>query len=304
MKVFITGASGYIGSALTKELLQHGHTVLGLARSDASAEKIKALGAEVHRGNTDDLASIQAGAAAADAVVHCAFDHNFTDFASAEKKDNATITALGAALAGTNKPLITSSGLLTIRAREYGLLTENCRGDTQGVGAGRERSEEITLGLAQKGVRASVVRFAPTVHGGPDKPTVSWIGLMVDAARKHGFSAYIADGAARWPAANVLDAAVLLRLILEGGPGGLIYHAVADEANSLRDIATAIGAHLSLPVKSVAPGEEALVHFGFLSHIMNSDIPTSSALTRERTGWRPSHHGLLAELQAGNPLYY
>jgi nucleoside-diphosphate-sugar epimerase len=304
MKVFITGASGYIGTALTKELLQNGHTVLGLARSDASAAKVAALGAEVHRGDTDDLDSIRAGAAAADAVVHTAFDHSFKDFPGAQKKDNETIEAIGAVLAGTNKPFITSSGLLGMTDRADGPVTEEDMPAVKGHGAGRGLSEKMTLDLAQKGVRSAVVRFAPTVHGGPDRPTISFIGIIIGAAKKNGVSAYVGDGAVRWPAANVVDVAVLLRLILETGPGGLIYHAVADEGNSLKEIATIIGTHLNLPVKSIAPGEEATAHFGMLTNFMRADTPSSSAITRERTGWKPTHPSLLEELKSGNPMYY
>jgi nucleoside-diphosphate-sugar epimerase len=305
MKVFITGASGYIGTALTKELLQNGHTVLGLARSDKSAAKIAALGAEVHRGDTDDLDSIRAGAATADAVVHTAFDHSFSDFPGAQEKDNATVAAIGAVLAGTHKPFLTSSGPIGMTARTEGLVTEDDMAVVEGHGAaGRALSEKMTLGLAAVGVRSAVVRFSPTMHGGPERPNISFVGHIIAAARKHGVSAYVGDGTVRWPAANVVDVAVLLRLILETGPGGLIYHAVSDEGNSLKDIAIAIGGHLNLPVKSIAPGEEAAAHFGFLSDFMTLDTPTSSALTRERTGWKPTHPGLLEELKAGNPMYY
>jgi nucleoside-diphosphate-sugar epimerase len=303
MKVFVTGASGYIGTALTRELLQHGHTVLGLARSDASAEKIKALGADVHRGDTEDLDSLRAGAQAADAVVHTAFDHSFTDHAGAAKKDNAVIAAFGEALAGTNKPFITSSALLPVRERRNGLLTEECAADDGGVAAGRALAERTTLDLVHKGVRASVVRYAPTVHGGPDKPSISFLGMIVGVAKKQGVSAYVGDGAVRWPAANVLDVAVLLRLILETGPGGLVYHATADEGTRIHDLAEIIGAHLNLPVKSVAP-VDAPAHFGFLAHFIMVDAPTSSALTRERTGWKPTHPSMVDELKAGNPNYY
>jgi nucleoside-diphosphate-sugar epimerase len=307
MKVFITGASGYIGSAVTTELIQHGHTVLGLARSDASAEKLKALGAEVHRGDTNDLDSIRAGVAAADAVVHTAFDHSFADFEGAQKKDNATIEAIGAVLAGTNKPFITSSGTLIgggmAGAGTGKALTEDFVVPIEGVGAGRARSEQITLGLAQKGVRSAVVRFTPTVHGGDLHPT-SFVCQMTKAAKKHGFVAYVGDGSARWPAVNVFDVAVLIRLILETGPGGLVYHAVGDEGNSQLDIATTIGEHLKLPVKSIAPGPDAMAHFGFIGMLMSMDNLTSSALTQERTGWKPTHSSMLHELKAGNPVYY
>lgn len=194
-----------------------------------------------------------------------------------------------------------SSGFLGIRARSRdGLLTEDCAAD---IDTGRALSEKIALGLAQKGVRSAVVRFAPTVHGGDLQPQ-SFIRQMTSAAKKHGFSAYVGDGSARWPAVNVLDAAVLLRLILENGPGGLVYHAVADKGNTQYDIASAIGEYLSIPVRSIAVGHEATAHFGFLGAFMTRDSPTSSEETRRSTGWNPTRPSMLVELKAGNPAYY
>jgi nucleoside-diphosphate-sugar epimerase len=303
MKVFITGASGYIGSALTKELIQHGHTVVGLARSDASADKLKALGAEVHRGDTNELDSLRAGAAAADAVVHAAFDHSFTDFAGAQKKDSEAVKAIGAVLAGTNKPFIVSSAsLVAAGARTGELLTEDAVAPTEGPVAGRAVTEKVAIRLAQQGVRSAVVRFPPTVHG-ETLPYFAFVLQLTTAAKKHGFAAYIGDGLSRWPAVNVTDAAVLLRLILETGPGGLVYHPVADEALRQVDIANAISAHLGLPTKSITM-EEAEAHFGFISHLLAVDCPTSSALTRERTGWQPTRPSMIDELKSGNALYY
>jgi nucleoside-diphosphate-sugar epimerase len=303
MKVFITGASGYIGSAVTRELLKHGHTVLGLARSDASTETIKALGAEVHRGDTDDLDSIRAGAAAADAVVHTAFDHSFKDYAGAQLRDVETIKAIGAVLTGTNKSFVVSSACLTAAtARQGDLLTEDVVAPTEGPVAGRALGEQTTIALAQQGVRSAVVRFAPTVHGGAMHP-IAFVRQLTAAAKKHGFAAYIGDGAARWPAANVADVAVFLRLIVEGGPGGLVYHPIADEGLRQIDIASAIGAHLDLPTKSITQ-EAAQAHFGFIGRLLGVDCPTSSALTRERTGWQPTHPSMLDELKSGNPQYY
>jgi nucleoside-diphosphate-sugar epimerase len=292
MKVFITGASGYVGGAVATELISHGHTVVGLARSDASAQKISALGADVMRGDTNDLDSLRAAAAAADGVIHCAFNHDFDgDFAAASRRDNETIEAIGSALAGTNKPFVISNGSL-------GLVgTEDDAAPTEGFGAGRAQSEAITLALAEKGVRASVVRLPPTVHGGILKPP-SFTLLMIEAARKHGFSAYPGDGGARWPAVDVGDAAVVYRLALEKGAPGSRYHAIAEEGNRVRDLAEAIGAHLGVPVKSL-PAEDAVAHFGFVGHLMTLDNPMPSALTRKRLGWMPTQPGLIESLKAG-----
>jgi nucleoside-diphosphate-sugar epimerase len=300
MKVFITGASGYIGSALTKELLSHGHTVLGLARSDASAAKLAALGAEVHRGDTDDLDSIRTGAAAADGVAHLAFDHDFTDYARGQRKDNETVEAIGAVLAGTNKPFVVSSATLTLTTPDGG-HTEDDAAVIAGPGSGRARSEEMTIALATQGVRSSVIRLPPTVHGcvhGGDFPSHAFIRLRISAAKKHGFAGYVGDGSARLPAANIHDVAVLYRLALESGAPGRRYHAVADEGLIGREVAEVIGAHLGVPVKSV-PADEAAAHWGFLGMILSLDNPTPSALTRERLGWKPTYPGMLEELKAG-----
>jgi nucleoside-diphosphate-sugar epimerase len=294
MKVFITGASGYIGSAITKELLAHGHTVLGLARSDASAATIAALGAEVHRGDTDNLASVRAGATAADGVVHCAFDHSFTDHAGASRKDNETVETIGAALAGTDKPFVVSMGTLALAGHPN---TEDDAAPLVGHNAGRARSEALTLALAEKGVRTSVIRLPPTVHGGDLKP-VSFTRQMIAAARKHGFAGYVSDGSARWPAVDVDDTAVLYRLALEKGAPGQRYHAVAEGGNRVFNIAEAIGAHLGVPVKPV-PKEDALAHWGWIGNLMAVDNPMTSTLTRERLGWTPTRPGLIEELKAG-----
>jgi nucleoside-diphosphate-sugar epimerase len=304
MKVFITGAGGYVGTALTKELIAHGHTVLGLARSDASAEKLKSLGAEVHRGELENLDTLRAGALAADGVIHCAFDHSLlgTDYMAAARKDAEAIEAMGEALAGTNKPFINTSGSLLIAGKG---TTEDIAGVAEGFAAGRTRSEELTLNLATKGVRATIIRLPPTVHGGPDLQPTSFIRTITAAASKHGFSAYAGDGTTRWPAVNVFDAVVLYRLVLESGVAGRRYHAVGDTGNRLIDIATAVGGHLKLPVKSI-PQEEAIPTFGFIGMIMapNHDNPMSAELTQEWTGWKPTHLSMLEELKAGNKYYY
>lgn len=303
MKVFITGASGYIGTALTKELIAHGHTVLGLARSDASAAKLQALGAEAHRGDLHDLDALRSGAAAADGVAHLAFDHSLfgSDFATAARMDNVAIEAMGAVLAGTNKPLVISSGSLILAGHGS---TEDVVAPQEGFAAGRAKSEEMTINLAAQGVRSAVIRLPPTVHGGELAP-ISFIKTMTSAAAKHGFSAYVGDGATRWPAVNVDDAAVLYRLVLESGVAGRCYHAIGDTGNRLIDIATAISDHLKIPVKSISQ-EEAVPHFGFIGMLMDPghDNPMSAEITQEWTGWKPTRPSMLEELKAGNKDYY
>jgi nucleoside-diphosphate-sugar epimerase len=299
MRIFVTGASGYIGTALSKELLAHGHTVVGLARSDASAEAIKALGAEVQRGNIDDLDVLRAAAAASDGVAHLAFDHELMlrgDHAGATAKDIAVVTGIGEALAGTNKPFVISSATLLVGPVGPG-SDENTPAPLEGAfNSGRASSEQFVGDLAQKGVRSGIVRLPPTVHGG-DLQAFSFTKQLIATARKHGYAGY-ANEQARWPAANVFDVAVLYRLVLEKGEPGRRYHATADEGNRLRDIAGAIGAHLGIPVKPV-PEEEVAAHFGFLSRIVGTNNLTPSALTREWTGWTPKYPGLVEELKAG-----
>jgi nucleoside-diphosphate-sugar epimerase len=301
MKVFVTGASGFIGSALTKELLAHGHTVVGLARSDASAAAITALGAEVHRGDLEDLDSVRAGAKAADGVAHLAFDHAImaTDYAVAAQKDNAAIAAIGEVLAGTNKPFVVSSGTLLVGPTKGAPATEDDAALLEGHTAVRGRSEVITLDLAKQGVRSAVIRLPPTVHGA-NVQAFSFIRMITGAAAKNGYAGYVGDGTTRWPAANVLDVAVLYRLVLENGAPGLRYHAAADEGNVMREIAEAVGAHLRIPVKPVAPDAGAAYWgFPFLDAILGQDNFTSSALTRERTGWKPTCPSMIDELKAG-----
>lgn len=304
MKVFITGASGYIGSAITKELTAHGHTVLGLARSDVSAARVAALGAEVYRGSIDDLELLRTGAAAADGVVHCAFDYgDFSDMDGAQRKDNEAIEAIGSALLGTNKPFVISSGTLLLASGTTSQQpTEETAAPLEGFLAGRAKSEQIVINFAEKGVRSAVIRLPPTVHGG-DLAPLSFIRQMTAVAAKHGFAGYIGDGAARWPAVNVFDVAILYRLVLESGEPGRCYHGVADEGNRLLDVAKAIGGHLNLPMQAVSP-EDARSHWGFISHIMQADNPTTNILTRKWTGWQPTRPSLIDELKAGTAVYY
>jgi nucleoside-diphosphate-sugar epimerase len=293
MRVFVTGATGFIGSALVKELTEAGHRVLGLARSDAGAKSLKAAGAQVHRGDVEDPNSLRSGVAASDGVIHTAFVHDFARFKEVCEIDRRAIETLGAALVGSDRPLIVTSG--TAVAFVAGrLATEE---DAPNSPVPRVASEEAAAAVAAKGVRVSVMRLSQ-VH---DPVKQGFVTYMIDVAREKGVSAYIGDGRNRWPAVHRLDAAHLYRLALEKavekGSAGARYNAVAEEGVALREIAEAIGQGLKLPVVSKSP-EEAGEHFGWLAHFVAGDIPASSALTQTRLGWRPTGPGLIADLKA------
>jgi nucleoside-diphosphate-sugar epimerase len=293
MRVFVTGATGFIGSALVKELTEAGHQVLGLARSDAGAKSLKAAGAQVHRGDVEDPNSLRSGVAASDGVIHTAFVHDFARFKEVCEIDRRAIETLGAALVGSDRPLIVTSG--TAVAFVAGrLATEE---DAPNSPVPRVASEEAAAAVAAKGVRVSVMRLSQ-VH---DPVKQGLVTYMIDVAREKGVSAYIGDGRNRWPAVHRLDAAHLYRLALEKavekGSAGARYNAVAEEGVALREIAEAIGQGLKLPVVSKSP-EEAGEHFGWLAHFVAGDIPASSALTQTRLGWRPTGPGLIADLKA------
>jgi len=297
MRVFVTGASGWIGSALVPELIGAGHEVTGLARSGASAAALTATGAGVHRGSLDDTGGLREAAAASDGVVHLAFRHDFGDFAAGVATDLRAVETLGAALKGTGKPLVIASGTLLLTGLAPGRLgTESIVPGPEGSALPRVGSELAALGLAQRGVRTAVVRLSPTVHGPGDG---GFLPRLIDIARDKGVAAYIGDGANRWPAVHRLDAARLFRLAVEKAPAGSVLHAAADEGLPFRDIAAAIGRHLDLPTASITP-EEAEAHFGFLAMFAGLDNPTSSAATQELLGWRPAHPGLLADLDEGH----
>ncbi|MEU7169236.1 SDR family oxidoreductase [Streptomyces morookaense] len=297
MRVFVTGASGHVGSAVVPELLEAGHQVVGLARSDTSAAALTAAGAEVHRGDLDDLDGLAAAAAAADGVIHLAFKHDVMfagDFDSAVAADLRAIDALGDVLAGTGKPLVTTSGTaLFAFAGLQDALTEAAALDA----GPRIDAENAVVALAERGIRSSVVRLAPTVHSSLDHN--GFIPAFISIARSKGVSAYVGDGANRWPAVHTLDAARLYRLALESAPAGSRLHAVDDEGIAFRRIAEGIGRGLDLPVVSIPPAE-AEAHFGFLSAHAQADNPSSSTLTRDLLGWKPVRPGLLDDLGQGH----
>jgi nucleoside-diphosphate-sugar epimerase len=284
MRVFVTGASGFVGSAIVQELIGAGHRVLGLARSDSAAKSVAAAGAEVHRGALEDLDSLKRGAAASDAVIHTAFIHDFSSFAASCQVDKLAIETLGGALAGTGRPLIVSSGVL-------GVATE----DDSPSGAIPRKSEETALAMTSKGVRAMVVRLAPSVHGDGDH---GFVPVLVRVAREKGFATYVGDGQNRWSAVHRLDAARLYRLALEKGESGARFHGVADRGIPIREIAEVIGRRLGVPAVSKSR-EEAAALFGFIGHVLAMAGQSSSARTQEILGWRPTQPGLVADLEKG-----
>jgi nucleoside-diphosphate-sugar epimerase len=288
MRVFITGGTGLVGSAVVAELLGHGHTVLALARSDASALAAEAAGAETLRGGLADLAVLRAGVAQADGVVHLAFGHDFSSpdaVAKSVAEESAALVALGEELAGSDRPLVTVSGTPRAPGRAS---TEADPLPTDGLVGGRGRTVTAVLGLAARGVRTTAVRLPRTVH---NQGAGGFAGVLADIARRTGVSGYPGDGAQRWPAVHALDAAVLFRLALEEAQAGTCWHAVADEGDKVRDIAAVIGGRLGLPVESV-PAET----YGPLGPIFAADQPSSSTHTRRALGWQPKHLSLLEDL--------
>jgi nucleoside-diphosphate-sugar epimerase len=294
MRVFVTGPTGWIGSVVVRELLSAGHQVTGLARSDASAARVTAAGAEVVRGSLEDTDGLRAAAAEADGVIHTGYIHDFSptgDPAAAAAVDGRAIAAFGDALAGTGKPLVVASGLP--HPPPGGIVTEEVRS----VNPAHPRvSEPAALAAAERGVRASVVRLPPSVHGEGD---YWFIPIFIGVARKTGVSAYIGDGANVWPAVHRVDAARLFRIALEQAPAGTLLNAVADEGVPFREIAEVIGRHLDVPAKSI-PAEDAGDHFGTLAGFAAYDVPASSAMTQQRFGWRPIQPGLIADLDQGH----
>ena len=289
MRVFVTGASGGIGAAVVSELITAGHEVLGLARSDASARAIIAAGASVLHGDLDDLDSLNAGAAESDGVIHLAFGHDFTAFEKSIAQEGRAVQTFGDALQGSGKPLVIASGTPFAPGRPS---TEADSGLIEGPAGGRARNAQTVLNLSEHGVRCAVVRLPRSVHA-PDG-RYGFAGILIEAAQRTGVSGYVGDGNQRWPAVHRLDAARLFRLTLEHATPATVVHAVADEGDTMRAIAEAIGDRLGLPTESV-PAEK----FGFLGTIFGIDQPASSALTQEKFGWHPIHPSLLDDLRSG-----
>jgi nucleoside-diphosphate-sugar epimerase len=287
MQVFVTGATGFIGSAVVQELLNTGHRVVGLARSDEAAAALAKWGALAHRGELTDTDSLMAGARASDGVIHTAFVHDFSTFAANIELDRRAVDAMAGALEGSGKPMVIASG--TLMASHVRPATEEVA--PAGPDVPRAASEERVL--TAPGVRGAIVRLAPSVH---DRTRAGLVTYMIDIAREKGFSAYVGEGDNRWPAVHRLDAARLFVAALERARPGARLHAVAEEGIPLRSIAEAVGEGLGLPVRSLA-AEDAPAHFGWFGGFVGVDNPTSSALTREATGWAPREAGLLADIR-------
>ncbi|GAA3800009.1 SDR family oxidoreductase [Cellulomonas soli] len=294
MRVFVTGASGWIGSAVVPELQAAGHQVVGLARSDAAAARLEAAGVEVRRGSLDDLDSLRAGAEDADGVIHLGFKHDFSDYAGAGRTERAVVEAFGEALAGSDRPLLLASGVAMLAPGR--VATELDATTAVGPDAPRGGSEALALGLVDRGVRSVALRFAPTVHGEGDH---GFLATLVGIARTTGRSGYLGDGSNRWPAVHRSDAARMVRLALGAAPAGSVVHGVGEEGVPTRVIAEAIGRGLDVPVGPVA-AEDAAAHFGWIGAFFGVDAPTSSALTQERLGWTPTGPSLLDDLEAGH----
>jgi nucleoside-diphosphate-sugar epimerase len=294
MRVFVTGATGFIGSAIVQELISAGHQVLGLARSDAAARLLAAAGAATHRGTLEDTDSLRRGAAAADGVIHTAFIHDFSQYEASAKIDAQAIAAIAEALGGTHKPFVSASGILALAPGR--MATENDAAAAASPAGLRAAAEVTMLAAAGRGVRSSIIRLAPSVHGDGDR---GFVPALIGIAREKSVAAYIGNGSSRWPAVHRLDAARLFRLALEKGRAGSVFHGVADEGVTMRNIAEVIGRHLQVPVVSKSP-ETAGDHFGWLGGFIGMDCIASSAQTQEQLGWRPEHPALIADLDQGS----
>src|SRR5271165_7095070 len=302
MRIFVTGASGWIGSAVVPELLGAGHEVVGLARSDASAQRLEAAGATVQRGDLDDPEGLAKAAADSDGVIHLAFQHEVAfggNFAAAGAADRRAVEAMGAALADSDRPLVLASGMIGLTAgrvatEDDGLVPSP---EVRANPAGRRAATALfTLSLAGAGVRSSVLRLPPTVHGDGDH---GFMATFVDIARQRGVAGYVGDSSNRWPAVHRSDAARLVRLALEAAPAGSVLHAVGDEGVPFRDIAESIGSHLDIPTVSVAP-TDAVDHFSHLGHFASLDSPATATVTRELLAWQPTGPGLIEDLDQGH----
>ncbi|MEV8075562.1 SDR family oxidoreductase [Streptomyces pseudogriseolus] len=294
MRVFVTGASGWIGSAAVDDLLANGHEVTGLARSDASAASLDAKGVRVRRGDLDDLDGIREGAAAADAVLHLANKHDFTDPAASNRAERAAVRTIGDALAGSGRPFLLASGIAGLTQGRP--VTEEDRSPFHGPGSPRGGSENLALKYVERGVHTVSMRFAPTVHGDGDH---GFIATLTAIAREKGVAGYVGDGTNRWSAVHRSDAARLTRLALEKAPAGTLVHAVDEEGIPAREIAEAVGRGVGVPVASIEP-QDAERHFGWIGRFFAADMPASSTRTRELLGWVPSGPGLVRDLEAGH----
>lgn len=290
MRIFVTGATGFVGSAVVEDLIATGHEVVGLARSDKGAERLAALGADARRGSIEDLDGLREGAGEADAVIHTAFNHDFSRFAASCEEDRRAVETLGEALAGSDRPLLVTAGLAGLAPGRTATEADAAPPPTPGY---PRASEQATLALAARGVRASCVRLAPSVHGAGDH---GFVPMLIALARAAGVSAYVGDGANRWPAVHRRDAARVFRLALERGAEGGPFHAAGEEGVRFRAIAEAIGRGLGLPVESRSPGE-AQDHFGWLAAFVGMDASASAERTRARLGWDPTGPGLIEDME-------